>query len=110
MKKLYCPEDEVELSIILSILNGDKIRYFVHNNYFGSLKIGPKIDLFNMKTIMVDERDEERAKELLDDYLKIKNQQYNKKTEYTLLNKLRVIIEFLFFGWFIPGSRHKKFD
>jgi hypothetical protein len=32
MKKLYSPENDSELEIIRSILDGEGIRYFVHND------------------------------------------------------------------------------
>lgn len=107
MIKLYSPSDEGELSLILSILEGDNIPFFVHNNYFGSLRIGPPIYLFNKKTIMINKEFEERAKELLEDFFKVKKEEKEQKTIYSFFDKLRVIAEFLLFGWFIPGKRHK---
>ncbi len=53
MKKLYSPENDAELALIKSIFDGENIQYFVKNDHFGSLKVGPKIDLLNAKTIMV---------------------------------------------------------
>lgn len=69
MIKLYKPENEVELSIIKSILESENITYFVHNDHFGSLMIGPQIDLYNARMIMVNEEYYERAKELIADFL-----------------------------------------
>ena len=65
MKKLYSPENDSELAIIRSILDGEGIQYFVHNDHFGTLQVGPQIDLFNAKTIMVSEDQYERAKEIV---------------------------------------------
>jgi hypothetical protein len=45
MKKVYSPQNEVDLSLIRSFLDGAGIRYFVHNDHFGSLRIGPVIEL-----------------------------------------------------------------
>lgn len=109
MKKLYSPRNEVDLSLICSILDGENIPYFVHNNHFGSLRIGPVIELYNAKTIMVDEEDYERAAELIADYLK--NTQHdlkNFKSEYSLFDRIRVIIEAFLFGWIVPGKRKRR--
>jgi hypothetical protein len=53
MKKLYKPENEMELCLIKSIFESEGIRYFVLNDYFGSLYIGPQIDLYNARIFMV---------------------------------------------------------
>lgn len=45
MKKLYSPNNDSELALIKSILDGEGIPYFVHNDHFGTLKVGPKIEL-----------------------------------------------------------------
>ena len=60
MIKVYTPQNEVDLLIIRSFLEGEGIKYFVHNDHFGSLRIGPVIELYNAKTLMVDEVDYER--------------------------------------------------
>ena len=36
---------------------GVPIDFFFHNDYFGSLRIGPSIPLYNEKTFMVNEND-----------------------------------------------------
>ena len=56
MKKLYSPNNDSELALIKSILDGEGIQYFVHNDHFGTLKVGPRIELLNAKTIMVAEK------------------------------------------------------
>lgn len=107
MIKLYSPSDETELALIISILEGDRIPFFIHNDHFGSLRVGPPIDLFNKKTIMVNKEYEERARELLSDFFKETKEEKEYKTEYSFFDKLRVIAEFLLFAWFVPGKRRK---
>jgi hypothetical protein len=107
MIKLYSPSDEVQLALIESILEEDKIPYFIHNNHFGSLRVGPQIDILNQKTIMIDEEYEERAKELLADYFKTTEEETTEIPAYSLFDKLRMIFETLIFTWFVPG-RHRK--
>jgi hypothetical protein len=107
MKKLYSPQNEAELAVMRSILDGEKIHYFVHNDHFGTMRIGPKIDLFNAKSIMVFEAHFERASELISDYLNnVQSEIF--KSEYSLKDKIRMIIETLLFSWFIPGKKWRK--
>jgi hypothetical protein len=106
MIKVYSPQNEVDLSIIRSFLEGEPIPCFIHNDHFGSLRIGPVIELYNAKTLMVNEEDYDRAKELISDYLN--NTRYDQKeftTEYSLFDKIRVIVEVIIFGWIMPGTR-----
>ena len=71
MIKLYSPKNEGELAMIKSIFERANIPYFVHNDHFGSWAIGPQIELYNKKTMMVDETYVDQAKELISDYLQI---------------------------------------
>ena len=103
MRKLYSPKNESELAVLKSILDGEDIHYFVHNDHFGTLRTGPPIYLFNAKTIMVAETHFELAKEILSDYLK-NTQTDEYRSEHSLRDKLRMIVEALLFGWFIPGK------
>ena len=61
MINLYSPKNELELLFIKSLFEGEKIPYYVQNDHFGSLEIGPRIPLFNAKMIMVHEEDMENA-------------------------------------------------
>ena len=109
MKKLYSPNNDSELALIKSILDGEGIPYFVHNDHFGTLKVGPKIDLFNAKTIMVAEKHYEVSKEIIDDFLKnIQEASENTKSKYSIRDKIRMVIEAILFTWFIPGNRWNK--
>ena len=107
--KLYSPENDAELALIKSILDGESIQYFVHNDHFGSLKVGPKIDLFNAKTIMVPDDQYERALEIIQDF--ISNQELTSedhKTCFSLRDKIRMIVETILFSWFMPGKKWPK--
>ena len=108
MHKLYSPETELDLVFLKSLLEAEKIPYFVHNDTYGTMKMGPRIELFNAKTLFVSEYDKEKAYGLVEFYLN--NQKYDteapsKKSAYSIKSKLRVIIEFLVFSWFIPQGR-----
>jgi hypothetical protein len=109
MKKLYSPNNDSELVLIKSILDGEGIQYFVHNDHFGTLKVGPRIELFNAKTIMVAETHFEKAKEIIDDLLKnIQEPSENTKSKYSIRDKIRMVIEAILFTWFVPGNRWNK--
>jgi len=112
MIDLYSPQNEVELALLKSILDAESINYFVRNDNFGSLEVGPRIGLFNAKMIIVQDDQYERAKELIADYF----EQTDKKTDepeqkFSLFDKIRMAIEVLVFGWIMPGKmKYKKRD
>lgn len=111
MLKLYTPKTEVELLILKSIFDLEKIHYYVLNDYFGSMKVGPTIALYNEKIIYVSNSDYNSAQEILDDYLSnIKNDDAVFKSQYSIPDKIRMVIESLLCGWFMPGNRwgHNK--
>ncbi|MDA8079571.1 MAG: DUF2007 domain-containing protein [Nitrospiraceae bacterium] len=108
MIKLYSPSDPAESALIQSILEEEKIPFFIHNDTFGSMEIGPQIDIYNMKTIMVEGKDEERARELLQDFLKKTKEDTVELPKYPLFDKIRLFVELLLFNWVIPGRHRKK--
>lgn len=69
MVSLYSPNDELELAMLRGLLDTDGVHYFVLNDYFGSMRIGPKVDLINKKTIMVAPDDRNRAQEIISNFL-----------------------------------------
>ena len=109
---LYSPKNQIELSFIQSILDSEGISYFVRNANFGSLEVGPQIGLFNATMIQVQDDQFAKAKELLVDYLEKTHEQVEEPLrKYSLFDKIRMVIEFLFFGWVVPGkSKHKEKD
>ena len=109
MKKLYSPENDAELALIKSILDGEDVHYFVHNDHFGSLKVGPKIDLFNAKTIMVSDHQYDLALDIIRDFVsKNENSGPDERQVYSLIDKLRMIVEAILFTWFMPGRKCRK--
>jgi hypothetical protein len=106
---LYSPRNEMELSLIKNILDSEAIVYFVRNDNFGSLEVGPHIGLYNAKMIQVQDDQYEKAKELLSDYFeKTREPLVDPLREYSLFDKIRMVIEFFIFGWVMPGKiRHK---
>lgn len=62
--RLIEPQDEGELALIKSLLDGNGIRYFVKNEHFGSLYPGLSLP-FNRREVMVHESELGRAGTLL---------------------------------------------
>ena len=112
MIKVHSPSNEVELSIIKSILESEDIRFFVHNDNYGSLITGPRIGLLNAKNIFVPEDSAERARELISDYLRNTEEEPGTEDDerpgYSVYDKIRMVVESLIFGWFMPGKRWRK--
>lgn len=99
------PVDETELVLLRMHLEAEDIPFFIHNEYFGGLHPGPQIPLYNQRSIQVLPEDEAVARELV----------WNLRAEYvptgenfSFLSKLRMILEFALFRWFIPGETGKK--
>jgi hypothetical protein len=108
MRKIYSPTDELELAMIRGVLDSEGIGYFIHNDNFGSMRVGPQIDLLNKKTIMVAPEDAERAKTIISDLLSREMAEEKTDEKYTASQKLRMILEAVFFGWFMPGRRRRR--
>ncbi len=110
MKNLYSPQNDSELAIIRSIFDGEGLNYYIRNEHFGSLKVGPKIDLLNAKMIQVYEEQFELASELISIFLENSQKDITNDSRYSLPDKIRMIIETLIFGWFMPGRFRKSCD
>lgn len=109
MLKLHSPRNEAELALLKGILDAEGINYFVRNDNFGSMEIGPRIELFNKKTIFVQEDQHERASELFVDFLRITEDNTELVEErYSASDKIRMAVEFLLFGWIMPGRRKRN--
>ena len=109
MIELYSPGDSSELAIIKSVLDAEEINYYIRNDNFGSMWVGPVIELYNKKMILVQDDQHERAEELLKDYLdKTADPEETPDKKYSAFDKIRMTIEALLFTWMIPGKRKKK--
>jgi len=95
-----------------SILDAEGISYFIRNDNFGSLEVGPRIGLLNAKMIEVRDDQYETAKELLTDYLEKTHEHIEEPCKkYSMFDKIRMVIEFLIFGWIMPGKiKHTEHD
>lgn len=109
MIKLYSPENEIELALIRSILDAEDIGYYVKNDHFGSLKVGPKIELFNAKTILVSREDHQRAKYIMSDFIQLGRKQLpSEAAGYDWRDKIRMLLEIVLFAWIMPGRYWRR--
>jgi hypothetical protein len=110
--KLYSPDNEIELALIKSLLEGSNIPFYVQNDHFGSMYIGPQIRLFNRKMFMVAPAYEEAAKEVLADFLRHQQTRpeppVGPEQKASLLDKIRMFLEVLLFFWVVPGKRWNR--
>lgn len=106
--ELPSPEDEGDLLLLRSVLDGAGIPYFVKGDLFGSLTVGPRIDHYNRKTIFVHPQDAEEAGELVAEFLsKTAPPEAGETEPLRGRDVLRMVFEVLFFGWFMPGRRSR---
>jgi hypothetical protein len=109
MIKIYSPNDEVELSMIRGLLESEEVNYYVHNDYYGSMEVGPRIDLINKKTVMAAPEDADRARQIITDFLEGSTpEETGEVPHYTFGQKCRMILEAVLFCWFIPGRKRPK--
>ena len=109
MIELHSPDSEGELLFLKSLLDEAEILYYVHNERFGSLLAGPQIAHYNRKTICVHQTDREEAAALIDDFLdRTGVREPATRRGYSWAEKLRMVGEFLLFGWFLPGKRRQR--
>jgi hypothetical protein len=104
MVPVYSPRNEMELINLRAILAGADIPFFIHNDHFGSMEVGPRIELLNAKTICVAERDAVWARELIDDYVAVTAAI---PTTLSPWHVCRMIIETLCFNWCFPYRAHR---
>lgn len=104
MIKIYSPQNAIDEIMIQSLLHSANIKYFIQNDVFGSLKIGPIIELFNNKMIFVESEYEIEAKLIISNYLATT---YNTEptSNFSMRDKIRMVLEALLFSWFVPGKK-----
>jgi len=68
------------------------------------MEVGPQIELFNMKAVMVASEDADQARHVIAEFLgRALPEEAEVAPEYTLGQKIRMIFEAVLFGWFVPG-------
>jgi Putative prokaryotic signal transducing protein len=109
MKRLYAPRDGMELMLLRSLLDASDVPYFVHNEHFGALEIGPRIDHFNARTIMVSEEAYPAAAEVLRQFLSDRGVERSRPRRRTgVWDAIRMALEVVLFGWIVPGRSRRR--
>ena len=91
----------------LAILEAHGIESFVHGQYFGSLLPGLQIESYNTRTIMVPEERANEAREALTEFSPA-GEPASESSSVRFWDKVRVVLEAVLFGWFVPGGRSPK--
>jgi hypothetical protein len=105
--RVFSPQSESEVLVAASMLEAHGIPAFIHNRGIGSILPGVQINAYNTQSIMVPEEDVPDAVELL---AQIKEQPRAAVNPMRLRDKVRVLLEGLLCGWFVPGSRSRTTD
>ncbi|MFA6687159.1 MAG: DUF2007 domain-containing protein [Desulfuromonas sp.] len=112
MQKIFTPENEIELIMVKGLLEAAQIPFYVQNEHFGGLYIGPQIQHFNQRAIMVAPEYAARSKEIIAEFLATQQQvepESSAQTGHTsALEKLRLLGEALLCGWIVPRKRRRK--
>jgi hypothetical protein len=107
--RLYAPDNEIELALLKGILEDAGINYYVRNDIFGSMEVGPQIELYNKKMIMVSDSQLKRAVELIKDFKAQPDETRRAPQEkYSFFDKIRMALEIALFGWLMPGRKKRK--
>ena len=106
MIKIATPMNEAELLTLRSLLEAEGIQYFVHNDNFGSMLVGPLISLYNSKAIMVPDQFAGRAREIVAELRRHETDTVESTTGF--LDRVRMVFEAAVFAWFVPGHRWKR--
>jgi hypothetical protein len=109
------PESEAELSLLLCELESRDIPVFVQNAGFGGLFPGPSIASYNARRVMVPEDFVEAAQDALQDLAQSTHALDDDANDVETASSaslpsrsasaLRMVVEFLWFGWFMPRRR-----
>ena len=101
------PYDELELAFLVCILNREEIPYLIIGQHFGSLLPGIQIPAYNERTIQVPRVFAERAIDAIEEFRKM---DVRNELSFTLTSKLRMLVEAILFGWFLPVGNKKPSD
>jgi hypothetical protein len=96
------PPNKARLALLVCELEAASIPYFVAGQYFGSLYPGPQVASYNERAIKVPENYIEHALEIVADF---RSGYEPTATNLAPKSKLRVVVEFLFMGWSVPGGK-----
>jgi hypothetical protein len=103
--RVFTPQSESEVLVAAALLEAHEIPAFIHNRGVGSILPGVQINAYNTQCILVPEEAVSDAVELLASF---KEQPRMSVSPIPLRDKVRVLLEGLLCGWFVPGSRARS--
>jgi hypothetical protein len=98
--RVFTPQTESEVAVVKALLDAHEIPAFVHNRNFGSLLPGLQINAYNSQSVMVPE---ERVADALELLAEFRAPPSGQPTRASVGGRVRVVLEALIFGWFVPG-------
>jgi len=98
------PTDDMELLFIRMALEAEGIQFLVVGDGFGSLYPGVQLPIFNERPIRVRASDVERAVEVI---AEVRKDFDPVSSNLAGSSKLRIFLEAVLFGWFVPGGRRR---
>ena len=103
--RVFSPQSESEVLVATALLDAHKIPTFVHNRGIASMLPGIQINAYNTQSVMVPEEYAADAVELLAELKR--SGPSTPASPLPLRDRIRIVLEGLLFGWFVPGSRAK---
>ena len=105
--RVLSPQSESEVLVATALLEAHQIPTFVHNRGIASMLPGIQINAYNTQSIMVPEEHVADAVELLSELAK-PEPSAAAAAPLPLRDRIRIVLEGLLFGWFVPGSRRQS--
>ncbi|QOC22558.1 DUF2007 domain-containing protein [Wenzhouxiangella sp. AB-CW3] len=99
------PTDDMELLFIRMALEAEGIPYLVVGDGFGSLYPGVQLPIFNERPVRVYASDVKRAVEVIEE---VRKDFDPASSNLSGSSKLRIVLETIFFGWFVPGGKRRS--
>jgi len=94
----------MELLFIRMALEADGIPFLVVGDGFGSLYPGVQLPIFNERPVRVDASDRDRSMEVIGEMRKHVDPV---SSELAGSSKVRIVVETLIFGWFVPAGKRQ---
>jgi hypothetical protein len=106
------PESEADILTTVALLESFGIPCYVRGGGFGGLYPGVQVNAYNARTIMVPLASYDEARQLIAATPDTSEHWEFSEPEEVVeppqeRGLLRMVLEFLFFGWFIPGTRRR---
>ncbi len=101
------PVLESDVAMATSLLEAEGIPYFVQGSGIASVLPGVQIGGYNTRILRVPEEHAERAREVLA-LLDAHDAADGEPPAPRGTSRLRVILETLLFGWFVPDARRRS--